>query len=294
MNVLVIVFTVLMLLSIMTYARLQSFLGFSGIRTAYVKFMEDNERKYSNNLEQKLYATARVKASKTKKDDVPEEEYDDEEEEDLEVQNIPVGQSTPKRKPVRKLNLQPLLKGNKEGVNNPDTGPTAELFTRLIREIYGRQNFYIEAVKRNPELAPEIVATFLAQRDKPICEASVSALKDMAKVYFPTEISRDAFGKMLEGGEGIPRLSDYVLIRSAGTPIRMMGAADQLLQSIYRDPSVVEALKNRRLELINAVRSRRMKADEASKSLQQEFGQEQTTGLRPSLLDFTIPAAKGK
>jgi len=214
-----------------------------------------------------------------------EEEDDDDEEEDLAYAGPgPVTQP----KPVRKLNLQPMLKGAQGNTGNSLTAPTALLFARLINQIYASQPFYQEAIAKNPELLNQIVATVAGIKGDFVCNAPVTVLKDLEKVSFPSDSARDAFGKMLQGEGDIPRLGDHIVIRQRFTPIRMMGASDELLRAIYRDPTVVETFKNRRLDLSLAVRSKRMKADEAKKALASEFGREQYLDINAQMLDFTV------
>ncbi len=283
MNVLVIVFTMLMLLSIMTYARLQSFLTFSGVRSAYESYMQESERKYSNETQRKLYANARVKKVKAHEADSVDEDLDQDEEESY----SPGRASAPKS--IRKLNLQPLLKG---GPDNPLTLPTAQLLSRLINQMYFKQKFYQAALIKDPDFVNRIVATIAALKGKNVGNAPVDSLGDLAKVSFSSTVARGAFGQMLEGAPTVPPLGDQVTICAYATPIRMMGASDELLLSIYRDPNVVESLKNRRLELYQAVKSGHMKPAEAATALSDQFGGDHASEFSPFLLDFTISSTR--
>lgn len=62
MNILMFVMTMLMLLTMITYARLESFRAFSTVQAQFEKFMETNEREYTNNQAEKWYDTTKVNA----------------------------------------------------------------------------------------------------------------------------------------------------------------------------------------------------------------------------------------
>ena len=292
MNILVIVFTILMLLSVMTYSRLHSFLSFSGIRFEYEKFMKESERKYINDTQQKLFANARTKRDKSKDaTTAPTFEalfaVDDEEEEEP---NYTPGQaSTPQ--PIRKLNLRPLLLKGQDNTDDPIATSTGQVFGRLIQQVYGNQKFYQDAFDKDPDFVNKIVETFKALKGEKICGAPIDNLGDLAKISFP-EVARNAFGKMFQGGEGIPALDTQVTMRSQPTPIRILGASKELLLAIYRDPNIVESLQNRRQELYNAVSSGNMKPEDASQEFTKQFGNEHLIDINPRLLDFTISSTR--
>ena len=61
MNILILVFTMLSLLTIMTYTRLQTFLDSEGMHIEYEGYMAGTERQNIDSLEDRKYRNARLK-----------------------------------------------------------------------------------------------------------------------------------------------------------------------------------------------------------------------------------------
>ena len=238
--------------------------------------MQFHERQYTNQLEDQLYAKAKVKnAANNSTDD------DDDEEEPY----VPPGGIPSAPKPTRKLDLGPLVKSVQDN-ENPISQSTAVLLGRLINTLYQGQQFYREALAKNPDVVNQIVNTLTTLKGKNLCNAPVSSLNDLIKMSFSSEDTRKLFGEMIEGGDSVPSLRDFILIRSKPTPIRMFGAPQALLMAIYNDANVVNRLMAERMELYNSIAAGRMKAQDASKQFKTDFGAEGLTDINPQLLNF--------
>lgn len=294
MNVLIVVFTMLSLLTIMTYTRLQTFLDSAGIRIEYEKYMTETERSSIDSLEDRKYRTTTVKATAggPKPGKAAEEVAD-------------------KEASLAKLNLMPLMK-NEVTADETDlkrvTGPlgsSALILERLMDILYGDQRFYKEALKDYPDLPQALIYNVVqGAKSKSPCDLKFTHVRDLANITLSDPKLREVWYKMLKGQEpsyrsdskgkkvktssGYSPLTEYVALRKKSTAIRVWLARKALIEAIFRDP---ETILSRRQELYGYVKDGMM----TEKGANQEFAafKEGTdTDIDLSLLDFNVSKSR--
>ncbi len=131
MNVLPIVFSILMLLSIMTYSQLQTFLLRSQIRLEYTCYLENRSRNSVNSLQEKLYDSLHVKG---KGNENPSEHA----------------------AALGSISIHWFLDEPRSDQHWSYLQANREIVRRLFDIIYGDRKFYQEAEEKRPDIVNEV------------------------------------------------------------------------------------------------------------------------------------------
>lgn len=264
MNVLIFVMTMLMLLSIMTYARLESYRSSQAFQIVFKHYMQEDETGYLN-----------VKAKQTYK-------------------NINVSEKN--GKPSPKINASPrigidFLYDKTRESNSKQWEQTKVLLKNLMRTLYEKHPFFKELEQKRPAFLDELLQAItktidtLSPEKKPKTAADLANLKlsdpeldqllykmlhgafykniladqrskDLKKeekvteADFETSIDDDDLSTEVaefKSPEGYYSLLDF--ITSSKSPIRVFLASKEVLESIFHDPGTVEAILEERENL---------------------------------------------
>lgn len=286
MNILLLVFTILTLLTITTYTRLQTYLDNAGVRIEYEKYMSHAERDTLNATEERKYRNARRKNLKGDNHEPPLRNT-----EAVALLNLfpLVGRIDPKNK-----NIDPqavILNG----------GDTTKVFQSLIENLYSNQRFYKEALKTHPQLPEDIITQMISSIGMAPCPLKFTNKKDLANIPLIDEDLREVYYNMLNGqkpsygvdkhgkeiktGSGYPSILDYLILRQSNTKIRVFLARKALLQSLFRD---VEPILQRRKELYQQLDQGAVTAQDASSEFASRFQDQTNAQVDLSMLDFTV------
>ena len=272
MNVLIIVFIMLQVLTIVTYHRLSTYVQSSGLRIEYAQYMSKYEREGINQAEQKRYKNAKET----------------------------IGNKSTSDKANGLINLQPfgdLPKREKEDVGDPGLTPlaevTADILKRLLDILYREKPFYKSAKERYPSLNEAIVKQLLRGVVLKPCDSKWKEKTELANIPFQDPELREIFVNMLEGSEsspgdpdsGFPSLYDYVTIKGKDT-INLVSAKEPVLRSVYRDGSTVEYFMEARKKLRAQVKGQYMEKAAAEKELRSLYGGANHLLIDPNLVQF--------
>lgn len=295
MNVLLLVSTMLTLLTIMTYTRLQTFLDTAGIRMEYEQYMMHTERREIDGLETDKYRNTQAKS------DAANQKKVEPAEEDKEAKDLSFSL----------LNLQPLLvSANKEGndeaaqeaqVQSSRVMDTIKILQRLVANLYESQRFYKEAEEKYPELPEELVKQMVLSVDDAPCKLKFTSKKDLAHIPMKDAEMREIYYKMLKGqeasfttddkgkkketGKGYKSILSYITLKKKPSGIRVYLARRELLTAIFRDP---EPIITRRTELYRQVKEGLLKPEDATKDFAGLFKDTTNTDINLNMLDFTV------
>lgn len=213
MHILILVTTLLMLLAIIGSTRFELFLNSMGIRSAYEKYMQEDERSYYNSRELAKYDDPPPKSTTPK--------------------NEPEKKSAPG---IAKLNIRPLIFEN-EKFTLEYTTAVKRTFIRLIENTYGNENFF-------KDVRPaDFVDIFIQEARRGICGGKIKQVNDLAGVSFQNPAMRKIFFEMIRertpGSTGPPSLLDFLTLRTTETPVRVFLAKRQLLLALYQGKAVV-------------------------------------------------------
>jgi hypothetical protein len=301
MNVLVLVFTMLSLLTVMTYSQLKTFLDAAGMRIEYERFMMKEERKSINELEDSKYIKSYVDKGQAK------DTGQDKGEAALAKLHIKV--LFDKKEEEEQAGQQQAAQGKDEGKKKDNAADqpadraetTLVILKRLIDILYGKQAFYKDALKKRPQLTEDLIVEMIKTASKSTCKIKFSNVRDLANIPFTDNSDlREVFYKMLKGEpsstrlndkgkeviakEGYPSLLDYLTVAKAPSKIRVWLARKALLQAIFRDP---QAIIDRRNELHKLVKDEVWTVEGAQQEFNR-FNDALNTDIDLKMLDFKV------
>lgn len=300
MNILIFVISLLMMLALLTYGRLDMYRSFIVTQGEFEKYMVENERTTINNGAEQWYQwTSIATKNGNKKTGGPSE-------------------ASPK------LNLNAIL--------NPDirtAQPQLELVYRdllkkVIYIVFGEKNEFKKALDKDPNViddliqAMEVAGNRLASEKKMIktteglenLDLQNSSLQDfyywMLKGYpvkknfpvkqkpvkeFHEENAENPSSEEENFEEYLPKnnrlsLLDFVTVNPKKSKIRIFLAPRAILLSIFGDIHTVNEVMQTRLELY-----RQFKSEEENKNLSEQFKQKflsRVINVPESILDFTV------
>ncbi|NGX57616.1 MAG: hypothetical protein K940chlam3_00509 [Chlamydiae bacterium] len=297
MNVLPIVFSILMLLAIITYSQLQNFLVRGTIRREYVCYMQNRSRDSLNLLQEELYD----------KNEVPGESRD----------------NWIKINALSKVNLNVFLQdpttNEKSALLNAHNG----IIRRLIENIYADRPFFQEFEEKRPDAVNELwqavvralkrldeqgkgigKAKHLAniQLDDP--ELNLFFAQMLKQIQTPESILYDCESKKVKDVqkkvEYYPNLIDFVGVDGkTEKPYRVWLASKPLLQAIFQDESVVEAIMVERSELHkqlnNVPKDRRDQVrSELNDTFEQQFRNKLPSDMPAGIVTFETSLSRPK
>lgn len=300
MNILIYVLTMLMLLTLLTYTRIESYRSFAIMDSQFVNYMENDERNFINFKAEQQYKETTVNKNKNK---------------------IP----TDKSPGSGRLNLYPLL-------NSDNTSEvflrTFELTKKLIVSLYHEQTFYKELEKERPQFVdellqdlvrsseeqkkaltkPEDLSNFKIENDVKLDGALYDILKGISNIQTDQSSKPFSEDEMTEetSDEATVSLLDYTTINKTGKT-RIYLASHLLLQLIYEDELLVEQIIQVRNTIYKTLRSNNSKNDdnnkdvankakekaELSKQFEAQFKRGQAVHYEP-ILDFTVSGTNPK
>jgi hypothetical protein len=305
MNVLLFVTSMLIVLSVMTYGRMELFLSSSAIEGEFKRYVETLERAYINGKAASWYDGTRA----TKKGSQPARD--------------PGSKNSSPR-----LNLA-LLTDPKLASQQPLAATQVYGWLKnLIHLLYGNQKFYQKAVQKDPAVVDRVIDSIIRLIGELPEEEQVKRNSDLMNLNLNDRDLQSLYYKMLkgcpptaqvdkkdetpiaapqiavaeedndeaaaedadDGGEsleysvegGYSSLLNYITYSKA-TKVRVYLASRDLLIAIFGDPKVADSIITARSQLYSAVNNG-MTPAEASKQFQEQFQGSATD----SLLDFRV------
>ena len=182
MNVLIFVVTLLMLLALMTYTRLDSYLSSQVFQTIFSYYMENDEREYTNL--QALSAYDHINVNKVKKDE----------------------KSKPKQKAAGSPRVSIFLWFNKtQREEKPkEWAQTKVLLKNLMSSLYGGQPFFQKSLENNPALLDQLISAVAQTVDALPKDQKPKTAKDLANLKLADPELDQVFYKILQGAHCKP------------------------------------------------------------------------------------------
>lgn len=309
MNVLLFVTSLLMILSLLTYAKVDSFRYFLGMEAQFEKYMSSMERSYTNEAAKQWYKTTFAPKNKP-----------------IEPKKNP---NDPSQKRTgsssSRLSFNVFIDETMRNQNPGLLENTTKWAKDLMRTLYSQQEFFKEAEKQNPyfmdqilerlsraaeqlpkgqklknaidlstlELGPGLEDIFylmlkgcvreLEVATKP-SPSTVQALNEDESEEDEMEIAEEALE--YAGAKGYDSLLNYITLRN--TPkIKVYLASRPLLQTLVGDPNAVNNIIETRNNLYQAVSSNSMDPVAATEQLKSMFQAYLGSG-DDAYLDFNV------
>jgi hypothetical protein len=307
MNVLMFVMTMLMILALLTYARLDAIRSLVSTQKEFERYMEGSERKFLNEKAQERYDMTVVsnRAASTGQPGNP---------------NKPTGASP-------RLSWSFLTNKNP---NELAAQSQKQLSKELIQILFGQQSFYIEAIKERPNIIEELFEVLPRVIDQLPKEEKIKSANDLANLDLGDKMLNAFFYKLLKGfpkastthsteeaessilneqskdngedevevqdsfqehqaEENEVSLLDYITIK-ASNKIRVYLAPPALLLAIYKDQGVVQEIVRERQNLYREIRQGKLENAQATEQFKNNFSRRSTP--YGDMLDFTVSKVK--
>lgn len=307
MNVLIYVMTVLMIISVLTYAKLESFRLFSSLEASFKHYMSSTERLPLDRMNKKMYDSIKILSKN-------------------------VGQRELPNPSSSRLSFHMFVKKEMRE-NSPEAyAQTRELAKVLMSNLYGNQRFFQEIALKRQNFLDEILNEIQhasEEQDKIRLKnaTALSKLKfsdlelqyvfflmlhglpnlDEQKLIKPTP--EVGFGGVLDiedkaanseeemlakveseeakAPPGYASLIDYITVKPA-TKIRVFLASRELLVSIYGTPELADAIIENRRDLYRQVRNKVLQPQQASEQFKSQFSSSGTALTFAAILDFAV------
>lgn len=263
MQILLFVITMLLLLSAITYAKMDSYRSMVLFRKRFEVYSEAR----NNQFEETFYNEKYIKNPMSEKE----------------------GTSTPKAEGISYISLSPLL-------NEKDKSFTKLMLRELITNLYESQKFYQELLKKRPQLTTELIDAL----ENSIKEnAKLKKIEELANVDLKDPILAEAFYKILKGfklpkeaekvsGEtGYPALTCFLTLRGSDK-LRPYLAPIPILEVLFNDKQTVAEVINMRTQIYKDLDSDRIKEKEGNALFTEAFSKKLRTDIPVEKVDFSV------
>jgi hypothetical protein len=301
MNVLLFVMSMLMLLSLMTYTRLNTFRNSEIKQLAFTYYMKAEERKVINEGMVNQYDT--TKGSTNTKTDEQDK--------------------TPKVNATRRIPAKLLINSKERKKKEAEWQQTKRLLLNLIDVLYRKQSFYQEAIKENSQAISQLIDSIVSTIDALDKESEIKNIDDLSTLQLPDPAMHELFYRIMKGSppadivikkdkedlcsvtppqegsedgeEGISAMGYYSLfnfIDGKEVPIRVYLASQQVLEASF-PADVAEQIIQTRNNLYKQAKAGQDKAA-LSNAFQSQFAGRQREGIDLKLLNFTVTETNPK
>lgn len=278
-----IVMTMLLILSVMTYARIESFRDLIGLKSQFEWYMQEYERNYSNEANDKKYKKQNPKKGQ------PGDDPDTRPE-------------APARKACSKLSLYYLLKKKDREANHDVYNQQILLAKLLIHQLYSDAPFFIKAEEKYPDIVDATLQSLMNAAEKLPKNQKITNAADLASINLGDEQLNEFFYHILKGtvkideqdeAETYPSLIDYVSVENK-PQVRVYLAPHDLLMAIYGNEGLVKEVEEIRNSLYEKVKDESMTKEEATQEFEKQIGNKQREGIDEKTLNFWVSKTNPK
>lgn len=301
MNVLLFVTTMLIVLSLMTYVRIESYRYSSGLKSQFERYMQTIERHYINQTASKWYDTTIANTRGAKPNDPKQ-----------------------KSKASSRLSLAFLIDQEQNNDSSKAQAQTLQWAKNLLEVLYGQSHFYQEAKQKDPALNDRLFDAIIKAvreldpdlRPKNTADLTTLALADpgLENVFYlmmkgcpsleeaaATEVQavvpqfltdadvdeNDDAEEALEyrDAKSYSSLLNYITLNKA-SGLRIYLASKPVLTAVFGDPHIADNIISARTQLYSSI-IQGLAPDEATKQFQNMF-HSAYHGSDSSLLDFKV------
>ncbi len=308
MNVLIFVMTMLMLLSLLTYARLETYRNSQIFQVIFNRYMEQEERGYINLAADKQYM--KTKGLAKKKDGAEKKKSE-----------LPVA-ATPR------ISLAALVDKKLRDAKPEEWKQTQIMLKNLIYTLYGDQTFFRQAIDNQPSLLDDLINALTNTIDDLPKEKKIKKASGLATLSLPNKELDTILYKMLHGApyldippatteetvivqskdtqeeedqddptlekeadeyrspEGYYSLLDFVNLSSM-PKVRVFLAPREVLMAIFHEPTIVNDIIAQRQQYFNQALDGKP-TKELSETFKNQFDQRRAPEIDAKALDFSV------
>lgn len=178
MNVLIFVMTMLMLLSMMTYARLETYRNSQTFESLFENYMKKNERSFITLIAQKNYDRTHGSSKGASNEQQAENK----------VSSRP------------RISIAPLVSaGSKDKINSQEFKQAVILLKNLINTLYTGQHFFEEIKNKQPSFLDDLIAAMMQASAQLPDNKKLKTVEDLSNLSLGDPQLDEVFYKMLHG-----------------------------------------------------------------------------------------------
>jgi len=311
MNILIFVMTMLMLLALMTYARLDSFRSSQAFQTIFQYYMENKERAYFNLQAESTYKSIVVSTKEGG------------------------AKAGPKAEGSPRIGIALLIDKTQREAKPKEWLQTQVLLKNLIISLYKDQPFFKSAIAERSSLPDDLIAAITQASDALPKEKKLKSADDLANLHLTDPQLDQLLYKLLHGipselitpmkkkkekieeekpvvdpgkGDstkedekeefnsikGYYSLLDFVTTKS--TPkVRVYLARKEVLNAIFHDPKIVESLLTERKELYKQTKDKSdIEIKELTTTFKDHFNRLKDSSIDDNSLNYTVTKTNPK
>lgn len=285
MNVLPFVFALLMVMGIMTYAKLGTFIVSNRLQSQYLCYMKAVSAAEFNLIQLGLYKKDQTKRGSN---------------------NNPDNQVNA----ISKINIYPLLHLTQDAKDPKYANTQRILLKRLIYNSYGKQPFFKEMEKSNQDILEYLLDKISAAAQLPENKNKIERLENLSNIDLENEKLQMLFATLLHGSQNsaaalkkcdpnakdteaiisYPPLKDFVSLEKTSKPIRVYLVPPEILWAIFDNVSVVKEIIDQRAILRREFK-KELKANFTTRFTQM-FQSKLPPDLDPAYFNFEVTSTK--
>jgi hypothetical protein len=271
MNILVFVTALILALSALTYARLDSYIDTKLMRSRQSTFMQEEERQALNRRVEKSYDKHNISRKSTNKNK-------DEGNKEAET----------KANLNKKLDIA-LLFAEKE---SEASRITYTWLRELIVKEYEKKYFFDEMMKKKSldaeALVDRLLTTLIETGKSSDKKIHPKRIRDINEIVLEDKELSDLLYDLIKKPDS---LYEWISFNNTNKKLSVYRCDRALLNVVYNDSNIVEEILHERYRLYYAVKNKKIKKQDASKEFEEQF-----KGLSPhkDLLDFRVRSTKPK
>lgn len=330
MNILLFVTSMIMVMAMLTYARLETYRSFSLLQAEFKHYMDDTERGYINLAAENWYINSPGKTKSSSPNEPPKPPP--------KIKSPEAEDKSKKASSRSRLSFASFVDQKKKTAHEKEFPKLFLLAKKLIYVLYKDQPFFKEMEQKRADFVDGLLNALMVADNLPK-DQKLKRASDLANLNLGDEELNAVFYKMLqktvqrtkkkiqpledhtatefigqpqedkgedddserESGnrfeyntpKGFYSLLDFITLQDA-TKIRVFLAKKQLLLAIFDDPAAVNAIIETRNDLYKKVKSKAMTPEQASEVFKNQFASVSDPNFDDSILDFKVTATNPK
>ena len=283
MNVLIFVISMLVVLSLLTYGRVESFRHFAIVQSEFENYMAFTARKDVNEMELYRYLHTHVPSRYLK-------------------------QSNPPNPASSTLSFSLFVDKDERAQHPTEFEAFRQAAKNLMQYLYGNQPFLKKIEEHRPQILDDIIEALVKKSDDFSDKEKITRPVELATIDLGNDDLNTAFTYMLEGLKqipettpegvvevgGYPSLLDYITIKKKKLTIRVFLASRPVLTALFGKPDVVNHIIESRNALYKDAKNKRKEIPQASEEFKRLFLNQRLPNIPDAMLNFDVSLTNPK
>lgn len=308
----------LMLLSLLTYARLETFRSSQVFEVLFEHYMQKMERGYPNKISEIVYDEIHIK----KKPAAPSQEAPPAKDKETKPEETKPAEKPKDSRP--RLSLAALFDKTKKD-SSVQSQQMGALLKTLMQTLYGNQPFFKKLEQERPQFMDELIQAMVEAADMLPKEKKLKKASDLANLKLADETLDTLLYKILRGGpyldvlensevkkepplieeekndlgdsdgttseefespKGYFSLLDFVTLEPS-SKVRVFLAPREVLTAIFQNPEVVDRIMAERRDLYRQAR-RGTDVNTLKEAFKNQFDNLRNPAVDSTLLDYSV------